>query len=106
MNAERAAKTRAAPEPIRESDPPPLARLRGRDNAPEPVDQTTEAERPTKLDVSKTADTPALSETFDKAADPVQQPQAEADIPRSEELRRLMEEWRRNNPGRDFGREL
>jgi hypothetical protein len=106
MNAERAAKTRAAPEPIREAEPPPLAPLRGRDNAPEPIDQTPEAERPAYPDVSEPAEEVGLSETFDKAADAVQQPQAEQELPRSEELRRLMEEWRRNNPGRDFGREL
>jgi len=106
QNAERAAKARAFAEQGRDvgleapaPSPPP-----SREQTMGPIEQSPTA--PSHPEPAEGGNAPGLSEVFDKAADPASQPEAAPELPRSEELRRLMEEWRRNNPGRDFGREM
>lgn len=104
QNAERAAKARVEAERSQEASLQAPASTPSREEATGPIEQSP-PETPQR-DATDSAEPAGLSGTFDKAADPAAQGDAQPELPRSEELRRLMEEWRRNNPGRDFGREM
>lgn len=91
------AKSQPVPQrPFKQPPPPEPAR------APEPPEPIREPEPPAPAEKPK----PELSQTFDKATDPTPQLAPEPELPRSEQLKRLMEEWKKKNPGRDFGREI
>ena len=49
-----------------------------------------------------TSPPPPISREFDKAA----KPDAPAPLSRAEQIKRDMEEWRKRNEGRDFGRDM
>ena len=104
QNAERAAKARADAERNLAASQEAPAPSPAREQATGSIEQSAPA--PAHRKPSEGGDAPGLSEVFDKAADPPSQSEPAPELPRSEELRRLMEEWRRNNPGRDFGREM
>lgn len=80
----------------REAMPEPMPEPRPIKRGPEPVRLRTLFEEAGK------SEPPPISREFDKAA----KPQESAVLSRAEQIKRDMEEWRKRNEGRDFGREI
>jgi hypothetical protein len=98
----------AAPAAARLPDLPPLqptgvAKPPAPEKAPDAQPGPPAPTQAPKTDV-RDASGPDVSDAFNQAAEPVQS--NDEPLSRSDEIKRDMEQWRRNNPDRDEGREL